>query len=183
MNLLLRQLSRVQTSAEYRTHGGCLYRGGIVWAGGSYVCLLGDCSNCVDPLAVSLLGAASNCINLVAALPNRERGRDLLALDQEAVGGELGAIADGHAIVDVRIRPEGDVGAEGGVIRLEGGVLLRVALDRAHFVEYAVVADSHQRPLRDTAAVVENPAADPGAKSPQDHVDERRAGENCENRG
>ena len=38
-------------------------------------------------------------------------------------------------------RPEGDVAAQRGVVRLESAVLLRVALDPAHLVQRAVVAD------------------------------------------
>ena len=107
-------------------------------------------------------------------------GRNLFALHQEAVGGELGAIADRHAVVDVGGGAEGDVGAEYGVVRLEGAVLLRVALDPAHLVQRAVVADRDKRPLRHTAAVIENPTANLGTHSAQDHVDERGAGEGRE---
>ena len=69
-----------------------------------------------------------NLMGRVSAPPRASR--DLLALHQEAVGGELGSVADRHAVVDVGARAEGDVGSEGGVVRLEGAVLLRVALDR-----------------------------------------------------
>ena len=65
------------------------------------------------------------------------------------------------------------------VVRLEGAVL-QVALDGAGLVERAVVADDDELPLRHTAAVVENPAGRSGAHSPQDHVDEQRAGEGRE---
>src|SRR5512133_2689631 len=142
-------------------------------------------STCME--SPSLPGASrdrlsiSNLTGRVSAPPSA--GRNLFALHQEAVGGQLGAIADRHAVVDVGGCPEGDIGAECGVVRLEGAVFLRVALDGAGLVERAVVADRGERALRDTAAVIEYPAADPGAQSPQDNVDERGAGEGRDNRG
>src|SRR5690606_37780747 len=66
---------------------------------------------------------------------------------------------------------------DGGVIRLEGAVLQRVALDHRPLVERAVVADGDQRLFGNLAPVVEDPTADANAEQPPDQVPERRAGE------
>ena len=93
----------------------------------------------VDTVAVHLPGRVS---------PPPGVRRDLLALHEEGVGGEHGAVAHRHAVVDEGADPEGAAGADRDVVGLEGAVLLRVALDLAAGVERDVVADGDEGPLR-----------------------------------
>ena len=107
----------------------------------------------------------------------------LLTLHQEGVGREHRAVAHRHAVEDHGADPDGAAGADRDAVGLEGVVLLGVALDPGPGVEADVVADRHQVLLRQVAAVVEEPLAEPDTQHPQDHALERRAVEHCPDAG
>src|SRR5262245_47437601 len=123
--------------------------------------------------------AFSSCPTGRVASPSRVC-RDLLSLHEERVGGEHRPVAQRRAVVDQCADAEGAASAERAAVRLEGAVLLRVALDHAARIEDAVVADGGESPLRDVGAVIEDPPADPNTQQPPDHVLERRAVERVE---
>src|SRR3954470_4604174 len=87
-------------------------------------------------------------------------GGQTLALHQEGVGVERHVVFHFDAIMNEGVAADGAAVTDADVIRFKGAVLKRVALDRDHLVDRAVVADRHQRLLRDAAAVVEQLLAD-----------------------
>src|SRR5664279_2132017 len=93
-----------------------------------------------------------------------------LALHEKGVGLQQRALAHRHAVVDERADAERAPGPDHSVIGLEDAVFHRVALDNRSGVERAVVADGHQRALRNGAAVVEDPSAQPDADEAPDPV-------------
>ena len=105
---------------------------------------------------------------------------DLLALHEESVRGENGAVADGHPVVDEGTHSERDAGADGADVGLEGSILLRVDWIPLPALN-AVVTDDDQRPLRHPEAVIEDPAADPDTEQTPERGLERRSIEDLDN--
>src|SRR6266478_8766974 len=93
-----------------------------------------------------LLGPARIVItgSLMSHLPRRvaappRAGRNMLSLHEEGVGGEDGAITHRHAVVDERTDADRAAVAQRGSAGLVRTVLLRIALDLASLIEYALV--------------------------------------------
>src|SRR5213594_3367780 len=103
------------------------------------------------------------------AAPTRA-GRDMLSLHEEGVGGEDGAITHRHAVVDERADADRAAGAQRGSAGLVRTVLLRIALDLASLIEYALVPDGGQHRLGDVHAVVEHPPADANTDETPEHA-------------
>src|SRR2546423_4228469 len=83
--------------------------------------------------------------------------RNDLALHEEGVGGEHGAVTHRHAVVDQCGNPDRAAGANRDSIAFERAILLRVALDLAFVIEDALVPDGGERRLGEVDAVVEHP--------------------------
>jgi hypothetical protein len=84
--------------------------------------------------------------------------------------------------VDEGLDAHGAAVAEGDVVGLEDPLLHRVALDRSARVEGAVGAEGDEGPLRDVAAVVEQPRPDAHAEEPPHQALHRGAVEDRERR-
>src|SRR3990172_935945 len=122
---------------------------------------------------------------LISQLPGRVAApprpwRDRLALHEEGVGGEDGAVLHRHAVVHERANPDGAAGADRSGAGLVRAVLLRVALDNAQLIENTLVPDGGQGRLGDVGAVVEHSLAEPNANQPPEHALEGRAVEDVE---
>src|ERR1051325_10553264 len=100
---------------------------------------------------------------------------NVLALHEESVAGEHGAVTHRDAVVGQRADAERAAGADRRVVAFERAVLLRVALDLAAVVEDALVPDRRERRLGALEAAVEKPSPDPHPHQPPEHVLARRA--------
>src|SRR5260221_3870388 len=133
----------------------------------------------VGPARIVIMRSFMSYLPRRVAAPLRA-GRDMLALHEEGVGGEDGAITHRHAVVDERTDANRATCAQCGSAGLVRAVLLRVALDLAALIEHTVIPNGGQRRLGDVQAVVERPRADANTDEPPDHVLERRAVEDVE---
>src|SRR5262245_62655120 len=107
-------------------------------------------------------GVISNLASRIT-LPPRV-GRNLFALHEKGVGGELCTITHFHAVVDTRIDPECAAGADRDAVGFETAIFLGVGLNNAPRIERAAVPDGNHRLLRDVTAVVEHALANAHAK-------------------